>query len=348
MATSTDNTILGDTDATAASETYPKPENEPIILTGIRRPRKQDAMSPLRYPGSKRKMLPAIHELILTSASRPSLFVEPFCGGASIALGLLEMDAVDHILLADLDPLISAFWHEATTAADRLIDDMMREPVTVERWDQWRQASPTCSRGRAMKCLFLNRTNFSGIIGGSAGPIGGRSQVSKYKIDCRFEKESLARRIHNIKRFADEGRIATVLGCSWQETLRFVRSNDKMWSPNDTLLYFDPPYIQKAHRLYTHLFSSGDHKTLANCLMSGLPYRWILSYDREPLVFDLYRNMPGVYEYHVSHHYTMRGNRFGPDPGREVLYANFRPIRSYSCLEAERLHTDEHRFDADQ
>lgn len=324
--TSTGSTTLGDKDAAALGEAYPNSENGSTILTGIRRPQKRDAMSPLRYPGSKRKMLPAIHELILTSAGRPSLFVEPFCGGASIALGLLEMDAVDHILLADLDPLISAFWHEATTAADRLIDDMMREPVTVERWDQWRQASPTCSRGRAMKCLFLNRTTFSGIIGGSAGPIGGRSQASKYKIDCRFEKETLARRIRNIKRLADEGRIAAVLGCSWQETLRFVRSNDGMWCLNDTMLYFDPPYIQKAHRLYAHLFSSDDHKALANCLISGLPYRWILSYDREPLVFDLYRNLPDVFEYYVSHHYTMRGIRLGPDPGREILYANFQPI----------------------
>jgi DNA adenine methylase len=32
--------------------------------------------------------------------------------------------------------------------------------------------------------LFFNRTNYSGII--NAGPIGGKRQLSKYKMQCRF------------------------------------------------------------------------------------------------------------------------------------------------------------------
>ena len=62
-----------------------------------------------------------------------------------------------------------------------------------------------------MKCLFLNRTTFSGILGGHAGPIGGRSQSSDHTIDCRFNKDALAERILNVKRLHDEGRIAGVL-----------------------------------------------------------------------------------------------------------------------------------------
>jgi DNA adenine methylase len=37
------------------------------------------------------------------------LFVKPFCGGASVALGLLELGAAQRVLLADLDPLVVAF-----------------------------------------------------------------------------------------------------------------------------------------------------------------------------------------------------------------------------------------------
>jgi hypothetical protein len=46
-------------------------------------------------------------------------------------------------------------------------------------------------RDIAVKCLFLNRTTFSGILHGRAGPMGGRKQQSDYKIDCRFNKDGL-------------------------------------------------------------------------------------------------------------------------------------------------------------
>ena len=74
-------------------------------------------------------------------------------------------------------------------------------------------------RQLAVKCLFLNRTTFSGILGGHAGPIGGRSQSSDHTIDCRFNKNALAERILNLKRLHDEGRIAGVLSSGWQQSM---------------------------------------------------------------------------------------------------------------------------------
>ena len=44
--------------------------------------------------------------------------------------------------------------------------------------------------------FFLNRTNRSGIIKG--GPIGGKKQEGKYKIDCRFNKIVLINKIEEI------------------------------------------------------------------------------------------------------------------------------------------------------
>ena len=46
--------------------------------------------------------------------------------------------------------------------------------------------------------FYLNRCNFSGVIKG--GPIGGINQTGKWKIDARFNKEDLIRRIRNLKR----------------------------------------------------------------------------------------------------------------------------------------------------
>jgi DNA adenine methylase len=297
-------------------------QHVPPLLTGERHPHRLDAMSPLRYPGSKRKMLPSIQQLIEGNIPRPKLLVEPFCGGASIALGLLEMDVVDTVLLADLDPLIAAFWHVVTTDAEWLIRAMYREPVTVERWEYWRRAKPKSLRNRALKCLFLNRTSFSGIIHGHAGPIGGRAQTSEYKIGCRFEKEPLARRIRNVKQLADEGRIWGTYEGSWQAAIRYAEYAAADYDSKATVFYLDPPYIEKANRLYDRPLAESDHRVLARFLTDETDHRWILSYDREPLVLDLYRGKPGVKEFRVTHHYTMTGNRRSPIPGREILLTN--------------------------
>ena len=171
--------------------------------------------SPLRYPGAKSGLAAAIAELINASSSslgRPELFIEPFAGGASTALRLAGSGIVDRILLADADPLVTRFWQIAAADTDWLIDRMQDEPVTLERWDYWRSwrpADPT-DREIAVKCLFLNRTTFSGILHGRAGPIGGRRQASPYKIDCRFNKTALEGRLRFIGDLYASNRLADV------------------------------------------------------------------------------------------------------------------------------------------
>jgi D12 class N6 adenine-specific DNA methyltransferase len=130
-------------------------------------------LSPLRYPGAKSGLAAIIAELITVSSGllgSPKLFVEPFAGGASTALRLAGSGIVDRILLADADPLVTRFWQVAAADTEYLIDRMWNEPVTLERWDYWRSWHPAhpADRDVAVKCLFLNRTTFSGILHGRA------------------------------------------------------------------------------------------------------------------------------------------------------------------------------------
>lgn len=310
-------------DVAAAEQGYLSADvsSPPPLLEGTKKPLRLASLSPLRYPGSKRKMIPAIRQLLERNEPPPALFVEPFCGGASVSLGLLELDAVERVLLADLDPLVSAFWREATTNGESLVKDMRKLEVTVSEWDRWRKMRPRSNRQRALKCLFLNRTTFSGIVGGHAGPIGGRMQTSAYKIDCRFNKDALADRILNVHRLAKAGRILPVLSSRWQGTMDQAKWPAADYPAKATVFYLDPPYIQKADKLYDLAFHERDHRELAIRLL-GTRHRWILSYDAEPLVLDLYRGPADVREYRVVHHYTMTGTRTNPVPGREVLFTN--------------------------
>src|SRR5947209_4392370 len=132
--------------------------------------------SPLRYPGAKSGLTAVIADLIANAAAElgtPELFVEPFAGGASTALRLAGAGIVRRVLLADADPLVARFWQVAAADTEWLIDRMWNEPVTLEQWDHWKAWQPSHLQDRdiAVKCLFLNRTTFSGILHGRAGPI---------------------------------------------------------------------------------------------------------------------------------------------------------------------------------
>jgi DNA adenine methylase len=272
-------------------------------------------LSPLRYPGAKSGLAKIVASLITESSkslARPQLFVEPFAGGASTALYLAGARVVDRILLADADPLVTRFWQVAAADTDWLIDRMWDEPVTLERWDYWRHwtATHVTDRDIAVKCLFLNRTTFSGILHGRAGPIGGRLQESPYKIDCRFNKAALETRLRFIGDLYAANRLADVWFKDWQATLRDVAEWYPQLLPDRVIAYLDPPYWNKSPRLYSISFDpaggyaapmtpSGQnewlvgiaHYQLAEYLRRQAQVRWVLSYDNHP---DLVSN-PGLY-----------------------------------------------------
>lgn len=278
--------------------------------------------SPLRYPGAKSALAPVIARVI-TSAKHSreipeiNMLVEPFAGGASASLRMIGDGVVDRILLADADPLVIAFWQTAADDTERLIDRMHDEwksyvrsggNPAVARWDYWRSWSPRSgmtSRNRrlaaAMKCLFLNRTTFSGILHGKAGPIGGRAQTSDYPIGCRWNPEALEDRLRYIGHLYDTGRLVDVWRKDWRQTLDDVPEHYPQLLPSRVVAYLDPPYVEKSSVLYRTSFDprggyGGDglgvarrtddtlHLGLADYLRTKAQFRWLLSYDNQPVL----------------------------------------------------------------
>src|SRR6266436_4296622 len=68
-------------------------------------------LSPFRYPGGKSKLRRTIITWISQLGFRPTHFVEPFAGGASVGLAIAELDLADHVTLAEIDPDVSAVWN---------------------------------------------------------------------------------------------------------------------------------------------------------------------------------------------------------------------------------------------
>ncbi|MER5297240.1 DNA adenine methylase [Streptomyces pharetrae] len=278
--------------------------------------------SPLRYPGAKSSLAPVIARVITTATKsravpEVNLLVEPFAGGASASLRMIGEGVVERILLADADPLVAAFWQAAADDTERLVDRMYDEwkrfvrgggAIAVERWDYWRNWAPGAGLKSsdlrlevATKCLFLNRTTFSGILHGKAGPIGGRAQASKYPIGCRWNPEAIAERLQYVGHLYDTGRLVDVWCKDWRQTLDDIPERYPQLLPSRVVAYLDPPYVEKSSLLYRTSFDprggyGGDglgssrpwddslHLGLAEYLRTKAQFRWLLSYDNHPIL----------------------------------------------------------------
>jgi DNA adenine methylase len=279
----------------------------------------------LRYPGSKARLAPFIAQTLLLTGYKHPVFVEPFCGGASVSIALLESKTVEAVVLNDVDPLVASLWRCVFSKknAEWLAEAIMKVPLTLEYWQFQKNHRPTNVREAALKCLFLNRTSFSGLLHKSAGPMGGRAQT-KWTIGCRFNREKLFSRILELSHLSSH--IKAITQQSWKEVCR-------RWSRRRNIVfYLDPPFYYKAERLYRYVFDDVEHRNLCDYL-STLKSPWVLSYDNADKIRQLYdklelraRIVDNTYSAH-----PIGGNSF---VGREVIYSNLtklpQPLRNNS------------------
>ncbi len=290
----------------------------PIIRKMAARTRNNAPVSPLRYPGAKRWMSGYVSRSIVHNDMYPELFIEPFAGGASVSLALLNMGLVESVGLVDRDPMVAAFWRVLFFDTDWLVDQIEKTDVTLEKWLRLKKQSFRTERQLAFQCLYLNRTSFSGILAPHAGPIGGKSQTSRYKIDCRFNKKTIISRIRRVAQFRE--RVAFVWNLHWKTAVgKVLHMQQKGSLPGATLFYFDPPFYKKADSLYTYYFKHDDHLALRDYLVE-FSQPWILSYDLCPEIIGMYKD-GGLRACDVNLIYTA-SHRRERGLGKEVIVSN--------------------------
>lgn len=266
-------------------------------------------LSPLRYPGGKNRIANFIAQVCVDNRIS-GLYVEPYAGGASVALFLLFSNVVKKIVINDKDRSIYAFWYSVLHHTDRLCQMIIDTEVNVENWHKQKNVQSRKQYANLLELgfstLFLNRTNRSGIISG--GIIGGIDQTGEYKIDCRFNKEELINRIRRIAQRKDSISVYNLDAISLIYKIEQQRSKNLM----NALIYFDPPYYKKGGSLYLNHYIKSDHKDVADAI-SILNYKWIVSYDNVPEIYELYKQFRNI-EYSLKH--TAHSAR----DGGEVLF----------------------------
>lgn len=239
-------------------------------------------LAPLRYPGGKQRLGKFFENVIELNRMESPIYVEPFAGGAGVALHLLYRSLVRGVHLNDVDRSIYAFWYAATRRNADLIRMIRRCRISVSEWDRQREVQRSKAAASLLELgfstLFLNRTNRSGILRG--GIIGGRAQRGQWKIDARFNKHELISRIEAIGK--NSRRITlTNYDCRSIDDLCFGTGTS-------SLVYFDPPYFHQGRHLYVNHFSEEDHSALAKSIARLRGTKWIVTYDNSSETRRLY------------------------------------------------------------
>jgi len=238
--------------------------------------------SPLRYPGGKRKLSNFIKLILKENKLLDGYYVEPYAGGSALALSLLFNEYIRKIYINDIDKSIFTFWDQVLNNTSSICQKIKDTPVTVEEWERQKKIQNSVNPNPldlAFSTFFLNRTNRSGIISG--GIIGGKKQDGRWKLDARFNKIDLIKRIEKIGRFKDR-----IILSNYDAEIFLEKTLPNLNRPS--LIYFDPPYYVKGKEaLYTNFYMESDHERVANRIYN-LDHSWIISYDNVKPIFNLY------------------------------------------------------------
>lgn len=246
-------------------------------------------VSPLRYPGGKTKFYTYVREILSCNDMLGETYIEPFAGGAGLALKLLLNEDVSRIVINDFDPAIYSFWHSVLYETEAFCELIENAILTTNQWNLqhsiYLESDTSDPLTLGFATFYLNRTNISGVV--KSGMIGGQGQNGKYGLDARFNRQTL---IEKIKTIASHKEQIVLLNLDARELLqpRQLRKFYKIF------INLDPPYVKKGAQLYKNAFSESDHRELCE-LVKQCRRKWIVTYDVCPLVADLYKSYRSSY-----------------------------------------------------
>jgi DNA adenine methylase len=264
--------------------------------------------SPLRYPGGKASLYNFLKSILASNKIVDGIYAEAFAGGAGAALNLLFFEDVYEIYLNDKDELIYKFWKCILNETDDLIRLITDTKIDMEEWtyrknilNNYALQSQLSDVELAFTIFVLNRTNRSGIL--KAGVIGGISQDGPWKLDARFNKQNLVKRIEKISFYKER------IHLSCKDAISFLKSMDTVnTSANNLLIYLDPPFVNQGKALYRYYFKKDDHILLSQHLQRKLKSTWVLSYDDDNLIHTIYKEVEkNVFEFNYYANQTKLG-----------------------------------------
>ncbi|WP_195448819.1 DNA adenine methylase [Parolsenella catena] len=236
--------------------------------------------TPIRYPGGKTKLYPEIKAILGENGLLGHPYAELFAGGAGLAVKLLLKGDVSSVVINDYDRAVYCMWDAIVNHGAELCEFIDSAVLDIETWKRMRDTYQNHNDvgdfelGKA--AFYLNRTNVSGILSG--GVIGGLAQAGNYKMDVRFNRETLKKKVMDIVARKDDIEVTRL------DAEEFI---DNRMDDSELFAYLDPPYVQKGPGLYRSSFDEERHRSLAR-KVGDAESKWVVTYDADELIDDIY------------------------------------------------------------
>lgn len=235
-------------------------------------------LSPFRYPGGKTWLVPEVRKWLATSKVTPSVFVEPFAGGAMAGLTAAAEGLAEHVILGELDDDVAAVWqtifHGKPADVKWLCKKIVDFDVNLENVRKILDGNPRNIRDRAFRTIVKNRMQRGGIMAAGAGLI--KTGEAGRGLKSRWYPETLSNRIASLQ--------ATRELVTFEQTDAFELVK-RHADDGNAFFFVDPPYTaggkKAGARLYTH--NEIDHEGLF-ALMASVRGSVMLTYDDVPEV----------------------------------------------------------------
>lgn len=251
-------------------------------------PRLTRHYSPLRYPGGKGRLSGFVQKIFEENKLLDGHYVEPYAGGAAVALSLLFNEYASSIHINDISKPVYYFWKAILNQTDELCRMIRDRRVTITQWKRQRNILRDFRNHThlevAFSMFFLNRTNRSGIIH-TGGVIGGNDQTGEWKIDARYNKDDLINRIEAIAAYSNRITVTN------KDAEAFL-SDTVPTLPPKSLTFLDPPYYAQGESLYENHYQPEDHVRLSGMVTKKLKRNWMISYDNRPEIRKAYKGCP--------------------------------------------------------
>lgn len=229
--------------------------------------------SPLKYFGGKYRAVSTLIQFFPQVDSK-TVYIEPFCGSCVVFFNYNP----DMALLNDINGDIANFWYVLSGVEpelyQRFLDIFSTTIYSVEFYELLhKKFLETKDRSiQAILTYLENRMSFSGIKDTGIQSTPARNSMHLPE-DVEF--------YHHFFAGSKDVRVWNV---DFREVFRRV---DKLSDKHLKRFYYcDPPYVQQG-KGYTNSFTEQDHRDLAD-LLRKTKVPWVLSYDENPLVRDLY------------------------------------------------------------
>lgn len=249
-------------------------------------------------------MYNCIRKIVIRNKFSQYTYIEPFAGGANVALNLLYNKDIKKIHINDYDRSIYAFWYSILNFTEDFVKKVMSIELSIEEWKNQRKIQGKKNDADIFELgfstFYLNRTNRSGII--SAGAIGGKHQKGDYDLSSRFNRLDLIHRIITISKMKHQ---ITVSNMDARELLeKYIDEKKVFW-------YLDPPYYNKGADLYMNFYTHSDHILLRDRIINVK--RIVISYDDTKEIREIFKDFKSK-KYSLIHNVSNKGNQ------REIMF----------------------------